>query len=87
MLVNVTFQNGKYLSFTCNSLSPTQFESFLSDESSDSTMSINFGFIPDLDGRDLGKMHGTGLCNGGRSIMLHRSDVESINITGPIDGH
>lgn len=81
MFVNIIFCNGKCMSWHCNGFNPTMVESFISDTSEDSTLLFNFGFIPDLDGRDLGQMNGTGLCNGGRSIMLHRSDVESISVT------
>ena len=81
MIVSILFCNGKYLDFTCNKLEPKSFDSFMMDESADSTISINFGFVVDVDGRDLGKMNGTGFCNGGQTLMLHRSDVESINVS------
>ena len=81
MIVRILFRNGKYLDFTCNKVEPKSFDYFMMDESEDSTISINFGFVVDVDGKDLGKTNGTGFCNGGQTLMLHRSDVESIKIS------
>jgi hypothetical protein len=83
--ITIDFINGKYIHWKCN-LSREVVQTlvlFWADHGDDSTASMHFTSALDIDVRELGLLERSGFINGGRALLMHRSEVKSIEIVYP----
>jgi hypothetical protein len=73
--VKIMLTSGKYVTFDCESFDTDVANQFLADHADDSTFAIH-GF-EDIVGEIAGSSY---IANNGTSLILHRSDVVSIEV-------